>query len=269
MDIQSVGTVRKTDSQCWIELETRLRAGLKGIQPGSRIDVLYWMHLLEPEKRFLLEVHPRGDLNQPLSGVFGLRSPMRPNPMGVSEACVLDVEENCIRISDIDALNGSPVIDIKASRSGKALQEVIDSWGKIHDVIMRGMEAELSEKRLRDLFANKMRALGRMSAQKQVGDAAGVGRRIMAFEKHWCIRGRVQRDTPQCFTREVTSCPWSYFSPLACKILGWYMAGFCEGLNPGCTYHLLKLIPEGAQTCVWEIRMKAQPSAARCAPARS
>ncbi len=257
MDIQPVGWIRKTDHQCWIELNTLFRTGLRGVRPGDRMDVLYWMHQLTPEKRTVLQVHPRGDSQKPLSGVFGLRSPVRPNPIGVSEVCVLNVEENGIQISEIDALNGSPIVDIKASRTGKALQEVIDSWGKIHDVMMRGLEEALDEARLRDLFSVKMRTLGRTVAQTQAVDAAGVARRIMAFEKHWCIQGQVLRDTPQCFTREVTSCPWAYFSPLGCRILGWYMAGFCEGLNPGCTYHLLKLIPEGAQTCVWEIRMKA------------
>jgi len=97
-----------------IEVRPAYREGLHGIASGDWLDVLYWMHKLDPDQRKMLKVHPRGDSSRPLKGVFGLRSPMRPNPIGVSTVCVKRVEQGGLLVSALDAEDGSPVIDIKA-----------------------------------------------------------------------------------------------------------------------------------------------------------
>jgi tRNA-Thr(GGU) m(6)t(6)A37 methyltransferase TsaA len=72
--------------------------------------VIFCFHLSEG---YNLRQHPRGDHNRPKLGVFKLRSPYRPNPIGMSVVTVLSIEGNIIRVRDLDAINGSPVLDIK------------------------------------------------------------------------------------------------------------------------------------------------------------
>ena len=99
-----------------VEIAPEYTDGLLGIKPGDRLDVLYWMHKLDAAKRDLLQVHPRGDRSRPLKGVFGLRSPMRPNPIGVTIVEVLRIERNRVFVSGLDALDGAPVVDMKSAR---------------------------------------------------------------------------------------------------------------------------------------------------------
>jgi tRNA-Thr(GGU) m(6)t(6)A37 methyltransferase TsaA len=101
-----------------IELLSAFQEGLHGIVPGDRLDVLYWMHRLEPDRRAMLKVHPRGDASRPIKGVFGLRSPMRPNPIGVSGVAVLRIEGTKLYVTPFDAKDGSPIVDIKAGKKG-------------------------------------------------------------------------------------------------------------------------------------------------------
>jgi len=115
LKIEPIGVVRRVSpEECLIEVHPRYREGLDGIVPGDRLDVLYWMHRLGPDQRKMLKVHPRGDKRRPLKGVFGLRSPMRPNPIGLSQVRVQRVEQGNLRVTSFDAEDGSPVIDIKA-----------------------------------------------------------------------------------------------------------------------------------------------------------
>jgi len=115
--IEPIGTVKKvSENEVVIDLLPGCRAGLHGIVPGDRLDVLYWMHKLPADQRRKLKVHPQGDRQKPLKGVFALRSPMRPNPIGVSTVTVRRVDDGMLYVSPFDALDGSPVIDIKAAR---------------------------------------------------------------------------------------------------------------------------------------------------------
>jgi L-fuculose-phosphate aldolase len=117
LEIALIATVRKvSEEESLIEVLADYRKGLEGIAPGDRLDVLYWMHQLGPDQRRMLKVHPRGDRSRPLKGVFGLRSPMRPNPIGVSTVRVLRIEQGDLYVTSFDAKDGSPVIDIKAGR---------------------------------------------------------------------------------------------------------------------------------------------------------
>jgi tRNA-Thr(GGU) m(6)t(6)A37 methyltransferase TsaA len=93
-----------------LELTPQAAPGLMGIQPGDELIVLTWLHLAE---RDVLQVHPRGDLNRPLTGVFATRSPDRPNPIGLHRVTVLEVREQKLRVAPLEAIDGTPVVDIK------------------------------------------------------------------------------------------------------------------------------------------------------------
>jgi L-fuculose-phosphate aldolase len=118
MDIEAVGTVHKeADEEPFLELELQFKHGMDGIKLGDRLQLLYWMHKLASDDRKILKVHPQGDTSRPRQGVFGLRSPMRPNPIGVSIVEVTRIEGTRIYAAALDALDGSPIIDIKSAPS--------------------------------------------------------------------------------------------------------------------------------------------------------
>jgi tRNA-Thr(GGU) m(6)t(6)A37 methyltransferase TsaA len=93
-----------------IVLDPSLTDGLLGLQPGSDIVVLYYFHC---SVGYELQVHPRGDLSRPLRGVFAVRSPRRPNPIALTTARVRRIEGNVLEVVGLDAVDGSPVLDIK------------------------------------------------------------------------------------------------------------------------------------------------------------
>lgn len=96
--------------EAWLEIAPSAVQALAGIKSGDELIVLTWLHLAE---RDVLQVHPRGDLNRPLTGVFATRSPDRPNPIGLHRVLVLDVTGQQIRVAPLEAIDGTPVIDIK------------------------------------------------------------------------------------------------------------------------------------------------------------
>lgn len=97
--------------------ELVIDAGLDGILDGieefSHIMVLYWAHLVPPEKRSTAKVHPMGDNYFPLVGVFATRSPARPNPILTTVARLIERKGNVLKVTGLDALDGSPILDIK------------------------------------------------------------------------------------------------------------------------------------------------------------
>jgi len=99
----------------WLELTPQTAPGLMGIQAGDELIVLTWLHLAE---RDVLQVHPRGDSNRPLTGVFATRSPDRPNPVGLHRVSVLEVAEQKLRVALLEAIDGTPIVDIKPILSG-------------------------------------------------------------------------------------------------------------------------------------------------------
>ena len=112
--IHPVGLIRKKDDTVWIEIFAEYRDAMLGLEGFSHILVLFWFHENDtPAKRATLQVHPRRDPANPLTGVFGTHSPARPNLIGLTRCRVLAIEDNRICIDMIDALDGSPVIDIK------------------------------------------------------------------------------------------------------------------------------------------------------------
>ncbi len=96
--------------EAWLEITDRAAQGLVGLKAGDELIILTWLHLAD---RSLLKVHPRGNLDAPLAGVFATRSPDRPNPIGLHEVTVLEITGQRLRIAPIEAIDGTPVIDIK------------------------------------------------------------------------------------------------------------------------------------------------------------
>jgi tRNA (adenine37-N6)-methyltransferase len=113
-DIQKLEDAPKNFSESdkvgTIEIFPQYLDGLDGISAGQTIVVLFWLH---KSSREVLKVYPRGDTSRGLRGVFSTRSPVRPNPIALSELKVLSIEGNRIRVSALDILDGTPVIDIK------------------------------------------------------------------------------------------------------------------------------------------------------------
>jgi len=93
-----------------LNIDVRFRAALDGLQVGDEVIVLTW---LDRARRDVLVVHPRGDPANPLQGVFNTRSPDRPNPIGLHRVRILAMEDTRIRVSDMEAIDGTPVIDVK------------------------------------------------------------------------------------------------------------------------------------------------------------
>ncbi len=94
----------------WLELDEWARPAAQGLAAGDQVIVLTWLHQAD---RQALKVHPRGDTRNPLAGVFATRSPDRPNPIGLHVVTVRAVEETRLRVGPIEAIDGTPVIDLK------------------------------------------------------------------------------------------------------------------------------------------------------------
>jgi len=109
-----VGIVRKTDTAVSIKIFNDYTDALLGLDGFSHIVVLYWFDQNDTsEKRRVLQVHPRKDPRNPLTGVFATHSPQRPNLIGLTVCKIISIHGDSIEIEDIDALDGSPVIDLK------------------------------------------------------------------------------------------------------------------------------------------------------------
>ncbi len=94
----------------WIEVRPFAAQALEGLAVGDAIIVLTWLHRAHRE---VLKVHPRSDPNRRLTGVFATRSPDRPNPIGLHQTTVRKISKKRWRIGPMEAINGTPVIDIK------------------------------------------------------------------------------------------------------------------------------------------------------------
>lgn len=112
--IVPIGVIETRKEDMWIRIFDAYADGLLGLEQHSHIILLTWFHKNDdPQKRDTLQVHPRGDRCNPLTGVFATRSPVRPNLLALFVCKVLSIEGPRIRIERIEALEGSPVIDIK------------------------------------------------------------------------------------------------------------------------------------------------------------
>jgi len=93
-----------------VEILPEFKDAIEGMAPGDRVIILTWFHQSD---RRTLQVHPRGNPANPLTGVFLTRSPARPNPVGLHPVRVLSVDDQGIEVTPMEALDGTPVIDIK------------------------------------------------------------------------------------------------------------------------------------------------------------
>jgi tRNA-Thr(GGU) m(6)t(6)A37 methyltransferase TsaA len=94
----------------YLILDPIVQAGLDGIAVGNEIIVLTWLHEAD---RGVLKVHPRGDLNRPEQGIFSTRASSRPNPIGLHRVRVLSMDALRVHVSDLEAIDGTPIVDIK------------------------------------------------------------------------------------------------------------------------------------------------------------
>ena len=96
--------------EAWLEIKEEFIGGLHALPTGTDLFILTWLH---QARRDVLHVHPRDDLNTPLTGVFATRSPHRPNPVGLHRVSVLEYAEYRLKVAPLEAIDGTPVIDIK------------------------------------------------------------------------------------------------------------------------------------------------------------
>jgi len=96
--------------EAWLVFEPRLADALDGIAVGDELLVLTW---LDRARRDVLRVHPRGDPARPQQGVFNTRSPDRPNPIGLHRVTVVGIDGVRLRVQALEALDGTPIIDVK------------------------------------------------------------------------------------------------------------------------------------------------------------
>ncbi len=124
MELKPIGTVssslasldaapRQADEgapEAWLVFEPGVADALRNIRPGDELVLITW---LDRARRDVLTVHPRGDVSRPPEGVFSTRSPHRPNPLGLHDVKVVAVEGTRVRVSGLEAIDGTPIVDVK------------------------------------------------------------------------------------------------------------------------------------------------------------
>lgn len=110
-----IGKVVREDGKTLIVLDEKYQPGVAGLEKLSHVIVVYWFDKNDtPEKRAILQVHPQGRKDIPLTGVFATHSPVRPNLIAISRCNIISVKGNIIEIEKIDAFDDSPVLDLKS-----------------------------------------------------------------------------------------------------------------------------------------------------------
>lgn len=100
----------------WLRFEPEVLDALRGVEPGDEFLLLTW---LDRADRDVLVVHPRGDTSRPPAGVFTTRSPHRPNPIGLHRVGIESIDGASVRVRNLEALDGTPIVDVKAVLSGE------------------------------------------------------------------------------------------------------------------------------------------------------
>jgi tRNA-Thr(GGU) m(6)t(6)A37 methyltransferase TsaA len=94
----------------WLVFDARVAPALRDLKAGEDVIVLTW---LDRADRSVMRVHPRGDRANPVLGVFSTRSPDRPNPIGLHRVRILGVEDARVRVNNLEAIDGTPILDVK------------------------------------------------------------------------------------------------------------------------------------------------------------
>ena len=120
--IKDIATAPKLENEpgavrARIELDPKYAQGLNSMKPGDKLEIFTWFH---KSNRDTLMVHPRGNKNVPQRGVFATRSPSRPNPIGLHRVTLVAMEEPLtLVVEPLEAIDGTPVIDIKQKPKGQ------------------------------------------------------------------------------------------------------------------------------------------------------
>ena len=101
---------REGAPDAWLEVDATVAEGLEGIEVGDELIMITWLHQAQ---RDILKTHPRNDETVPLAGVFATRSPDRPNPLGLHGVTVREIAGKRVKVGPIEAIDGTPVVDIK------------------------------------------------------------------------------------------------------------------------------------------------------------
>src|SRR5262245_34273789 len=101
--------------EAWVEIEPGFAEALEGLVVGDEVILLTWFHL---GRRDLLKVRPRGNTENPLTGIFATRAPHRPNPIGLHRVEIRELGGRSLRVWPLEALDGTPVLDIKPVLAG-------------------------------------------------------------------------------------------------------------------------------------------------------
>lgn len=118
--VHPIGHVQKQDGRTLIVLDKKYQAGLLGLDQWSHVQVIWWLDRNDtPQARATLQVHPRGDKSNPLTGVFACRSPFRPNLVALTLCKIISIKDNVIEVDKIDAFEGTPVLDLKPYAPGE------------------------------------------------------------------------------------------------------------------------------------------------------
>jgi tRNA (adenine37-N6)-methyltransferase len=118
--VHPIGQIQKKDGRNLIVLDQKYQPGLVGLEQWSHLQVIWWFDKNDtPEKRAILQVHPRGNQDNPLTGVFACRAPVRPNLLALSLCKIVAVKDNVIEVEKIDAFEGTPILDLKSYAPGQ------------------------------------------------------------------------------------------------------------------------------------------------------
>ena len=111
-------------------LDPGLEEATEGLEQFSHIIVVFWMHQVPREKGVPTKVHPRRRDDLPLVGLFATRAPSRPNPLGISVVRLLERRRNVLKVKGLDAINGTPIIDIKSYFPRDEAGVTVPPWAK-------------------------------------------------------------------------------------------------------------------------------------------
>ena len=118
-----------------IVLSDKLVSALDGITGFSHVFVIFWMSKIPEDKPLILKVHPRGRMDMPLLGAFATRTNLRPNPIGLTLVELIKVEGPTLTVRGLDALDGTPILDLKPFDSWDITEEarVPEWWIKLNE----------------------------------------------------------------------------------------------------------------------------------------
>jgi len=109
-------------------LDAGLEEATEGLEQFSHIMVVFWMHKVPPGRGVPTKLHPRGRQDLPLVGLFATHAPYRPNPVGVSIVRLMERRGNVLKVKGLDAINGTPIIDIKSYFPGADADATVPPW---------------------------------------------------------------------------------------------------------------------------------------------